>query len=161
MSMRVIAVDPGYDRLGVAVMENTDGKEVLLYSTCIESKRGDSLPDRLLAIGNCFGEILHEYNPDSLAIETLFFNKNIKTAIGVAQARGTLLYLAKQSGCDVYEFGPQEIKTAVTGYGKSDKKAVIDMVVRLVKNAPLKALDDEYDAIAIGVTCLATFGRNR
>lgn len=159
--MRVIAVDPGYDRLGVAVMENTDGKEVLLYSTCIESVRGDSLPDRLLAIGDRFGEILLEYNPDSLAIETLFFNKNIKTAIGVAQARGTLLYLAKQAGCSVYEFGPQEIKTAVTGYGKSDKRAVIDMVVRLVKNAPLKALDDEYDAIAIGVTCLATFGRNR
>ncbi|MBP6924291.1 MAG: crossover junction endodeoxyribonuclease RuvC [Candidatus Pacebacteria bacterium] len=159
--MRVIAIDPGYDRLGVAVMENTSEAEVLLYSTCIESARSDTLPDRLLTIGNCFVEIVKEYKPDSMAIETLFFNKNIKTAIGVAQARGTLLYLAKQSGCAVYEFGPQEIKTAVTGYGKSDKKGVIDMIIRLVKNAPLKALDDEYDAIAIGVTCLATFGRNR
>ena len=159
--MRVIALDPGYDRLGVAVMENTEGVETLLFSTCIESNRQDELPERLLTIGSAFQKLLKKYQPDAMGIETLFFNKNIKTAIGVAQARGTLLYLAKQSGCAVYEFGPQQIKTAVTGYGKSDKKAVIDMVMRLVKNAPEKALDDEYDAIAIGVTCLATYGRNR
>ena len=159
--MRVIALDPGYDRLGVAVMENTGGVETLLFSTCIESNRQDELPERLLTIGSAFQKLLKKYQPDAMGIETLFFNKNIKTAIGVAQARGTLLYLAKQSGCEVYEFGPQQIKTAVTGYGKSDKKAVIDMVMRLVKNAPEKALDDEYDAIAIGVTCLATYGRNR
>lgn len=159
--MRVIAIDPGYDRLGVAVMEYTNGSESLIYSTCIESSRTDTLPDRLLTIGNRFQEIVSEFTPDALAIENLFFNKNIKTAIGVAQARGTLLYLAKKAGCAVYEFGPQEIKTAVTGYGKSDKKAVIDMILRLIKNAPPKALDDEYDAIAVGVTCLATYGRNR
>lgn len=159
--MRVIAIDPGYDRLGVAIMEYTGGSEVLLYSTCIESSRNDTLPDRLLTIGNRFQEIVTEFTPDALAIETLFFNKNIKTAIGVAQARGTLLYLAKKAGCAVYEFGPQEIKTAVTGYGKSDKKAVIEMILRLIKNAPPKALDDEYDAIAVGITCLATHGRNR
>jgi crossover junction endodeoxyribonuclease RuvC len=159
--MRVIAIDPGYDRLGVAVMDNAGGSEALLYSSCIESDRSASLPDRLLTIGNRFEEVLREFAPDSMAIETLFFNKNIKTAIGVAQARGTLLYLAKQANCTVYEFGPQEIKTAVTGYGKSDKKAVIDMILRLVKNAPPKALDDEYDAIAVGITCLATHGRNR
>lgn len=159
--MRVIAIDPGYDRLGVAVMEYQGGNEHLLYSTCIESLRSDNLPDRLLTIGHRFAELLQEFSPNTLAIETLFFNKNIKTAIGVAQARGTLLYLAREAGCTVYEFGPQEIKSAVTGYGKSDKKAVIDMVSRLVKNAPKQALDDEYDAIAVGVACLATYGRNR
>ncbi len=72
-----------------------------------------------------------------------------------------LIYLAKQANCDVYEFNPQEIKVAITGYGKSDKTAVIDMVKRLVPNAPLTALDDEYDAIAIGVTCLAHHGRTK
>ncbi len=159
--MRVIAIDPGYDRLGVAVMENTGGVESLIYSACIESSRQDSLSDRLVTVGEEFARLLALYKPDALGIETLFFNKNIKTAIGVAQARGVLLYLAKQAGCDVYEFGPQEIKSAVTGYGKSDKQGVIDMIMRLVKDAPKKALDDEYDAIAIGVTCLATHGRNR
>jgi crossover junction endodeoxyribonuclease RuvC len=142
-------------------MENTSGAEVLLHSCCIESSRQDPLPDRLLTIGTAFTKLLDEYKPDTMGIETLFFNKNVKTAIGVAQARGTLLYLAKQAGCTVYEFGPQEIKSAVTGYGKSDKQGVIDMIMRLVKNAPVKALDDEYDAIAVGVTCLATHGRNR
>lgn len=159
--MRVIAIDPGYDRLGVAIMENTSGVETLVYSACIESSRADTLSDRLVTVGEEFARLLALYQPDALGIETLFFNKNIKTAIGVAQARGVLLYLAKQAGCTVYEFGPQEIKSAVTGYGKSDKQGVIDMIIRLVKNAPTKALDDEYDAIAVGVTCLATYGRNR
>lgn len=159
--MRVIAIDPGYDRLGVAVMENTGDVESLVYSACIESSRDDTLPDRLVTVGEEFARLLALYQPDALGIETLFFNKNIKTAIGVAQARGVLLYLAKQAGCAIYEFGPQEIKSAVTGYGKSDKQGVIDMIMRLVKNAPTKALDDEYDAIAVGVTCLATYGRNR
>ena len=158
--MRVIAIDPGYDRLGVAIIENSPQGEVLLYSTCIETNRSDNLADRLVTIAEAFSKLTAEYKPTALAIETLFFNKNIKTALGVAQARGVLLYLARSVGCTIYEFGPQEIKTAITGYGKSDKKAVIEMVLRLVKNAPTSALDDEYDAIAIGVTCLATYGRN-
>ena len=80
--------------------------------------------------------------------------------MGVAQARGILIYLAQVNGCTVYEFGPQEIKIAVTGYGKSDKNAIIDMVKRLVPEAPKAALDDEYDAIAVGITCLAHHGRS-
>jgi crossover junction endodeoxyribonuclease RuvC len=159
--MRVIGLDPGYDRLGVAVMEYEGGKEILLHSSCIESDRAQALPDRIHTIGDGFLALIEAFNPDTLAIETLFFNKNVKTAIGVAEARGALLYIAKSAGCGIYEFSPQQIKNAVTGYGKSDKKAVIDMVIRLVKNAPAKALDDEYDAIAVAVTCLATHGRNR
>lgn len=159
--MRVIAIDPGYDRLGVAVMEYENGSEVLLYSTCVESNRNDTLPDRLRTIGDAFLAVIEQYSPDALGIETLFFNKNVKTALGVAEARGALIYIARSANCAVYEFSPQQIKSAITGYGNSDKKAVIEMVLRLVKNAPTKALDDEYDAIAVGVTCLATYGRNR
>ena len=159
--MRVIAIDPGYDRLGVAVMEYQAGSEHLLYSTCLLSDKSHSLPDRIHTIGDAFLHIIEEYTPDALAVETLFFNKNVKTAIGVAEARGALIYIGKSSGCTIYEFSPQQIKTAVTGYGNSDKKAVIDMVCRLVKGAPKNALDDEYDAIATGVACLATHGRNQ
>lgn len=153
--MRVLAVDPGYERLGVAVIEKQDGKEVLLFSDCIETPKEDHLTDRLHQLGTAFEKLLTEHTPNAVGVETLFFNKNVKTAIGVAQARGIILYLAKSAGCAVYEFGPQEIKIAVTGYGKSDKNAVIDMVKRLVRNVPEKALDDEYDAIAVGVTTLA------
>lgn len=153
--MKVLALDPGYDRLGVAILEKEGNAQTLLYSSCIETDRSLSLPDRLLHIGTAVTSLLQEYSPEAVAIETLFFNKNIKTAIGVAQARGIIIYLAKQANCALYEFGPQEIKVAVTGYGKSDKLAVIAMVKRLVKNAPEEALDDEYDAIAVGITALA------
>jgi crossover junction endodeoxyribonuclease RuvC len=142
-------------------MEYRDGKEFLLHSTCIESDRTHNLPDRIHFVGDAFLALIDEFNPDSLAVETLFFNKNVKTAIGVAEARGAFVYIAKSTGCAVYEFSPQQIKSAVTGYGNSDKKGVIDMVCRLIPNAPKKALDDEYDAIAVATTCLATYGRNR
>jgi len=153
--MKVLAVDPGYDRLGVAVMEHSNGSEKLIHSDCVLTDKAADLPERLHTIGTAFQKLLTEYKPDCIGIETLFFNKNQKTAIGVAQARGIIVYLAKAAGCAVYEFGPQEIKIAVTGYGKSDKAAVIAMVGRLIANAPEKALDDEYDAIAVGITTLA------
>ena len=156
---RVLALDPGYDRLGVAVLERQGGKEVLLFSTCIETKRTELFTNRLLDIGSSVEALIKTYSPDGVAIETLFFNANIKTAIGVAQARGIIIFLARKAGCTVSEFGPQEIKIAVTGYGKSDKSAVISMVKRLIVSAPEKALDDEYDAIAVGITALAHHGR--
>lgn len=153
--MKVLAVDPGYDRMGVAVLKKTNNQEVLLLSTCIETDKKTPLDDRLYTLGQTFKELLEEHKPDLVAIETLFFNKNVKTGIGVAQARGIVMFLAREHNAVVKEFGPQEIKIAVTGYGKSDKTAVIDMVKRLVKGVPETALDDEYDAIATGVTALA------
>ena len=160
-TLRVLAIDPGYDRVGLAVVEKDGVKEKVIYSTCIETKRYDTFADRLLMVGEAIEKALAEYSPHAVAIETLFFNKNIKTAIGVAQARGVILYLAKQAGCEIFEYGPQEIKVAITGYGKSDKTAVLAMVKRLVINVPEQALDDEYDAIAVGVTCLAQYGQSR
>ncbi len=158
--MRVIGIDPGYDRLGVAVIEpGENGKEKLLYSTCIETNRDDSIPVRLHSLGEQLAGVIVEYKPDALGIETLFFNTNQKTAINVAGARGIVLYVAQVAGCTIHEYSPQQIKTAMTGYGKSDKSAVIDMVRRLVVNAPADGLDDEYDAIAVAVTCLASCHR--
>lgn len=155
--MRVLAIDPGYDRLGVAILEKKEGKEILIFSDCIETNPQDDLSSRLLDLGLQIEQLIATYKPDALGIETLFFNKNITTAIGVAQARGIIVYLAKKNGCTLYEFGPQEIKIAVTGYGKSDKKAVIDMVKRLIPTVKSGARDDEYDAVAVGITCLAHY----
>lgn len=155
--MRVLAIDPGYDRLGLAVLEKKDNKEVLIYSDCLVTSPQDDLSVRLLEIGDAVEKLIAKYHPDALGIETLFFNTNQKTAIGVAQARGIMIYLAMKANCALYEFGPQEIKIAVTGYGKSDKKAVIDMVKRLIPGVKDKAHDDEYDAVAVGITCLAHY----
>lgn len=159
--MKVLAIDPGYDRLGIAVMEHSQAGEVLHYSECFTTDKATPLNDRIFALGVRVETILQQHTPDAVAIETLFFNKNITTAIGVAAARGAIIYLAKKANCTVYEFGPQEIKIATTGYGKSDKSAVISMVKRLIKNVPQDALDDEYDAIAVGLTCLAHHQNNR
>lgn len=153
--MKILALDPGYDRLGIAVMEHKDKKEFLIFSDCILTDKKTELADRIHHIGVSIQFLLDKYKPDAVAIETLFFNKNIKTAIGVAEVRGVAVFLSRKAGCVVFEYGPQEIKVAVTGYGKSDKCAVINMVKRLIKNAPEKAYDDEYDAIAVGITALA------
>lgn len=158
--MKVLAIDPGYDRLGIAVVENSPQGEIVHFSTCLTTDKKLSLAERILIIGNEIDRLILAHRPDSVAIETLFFNKNVKTAIGVAQARGVILYLAQKHGCDIYELGPQEIKVAITGYGKSDKNAVNMMLQKLCRNIPHQALDDEYDAIAVGVTCLAYHGKN-
>jgi crossover junction endodeoxyribonuclease RuvC len=155
--MKIIAVDPGYDRLGVAVMEKINSSEILHFSCCITTDKKETLPQRIFALGVEFEKILQVHKPERLALETLFFNKNIKTGIGVAEARGALLYLAQKYDCAISEYSPQQIKVATTGYGNSDKKAVISMVKMLIKNVPEKALDDEYDAIATGITCLAHY----
>src|SRR5690606_30630138 len=112
-------------------------------------------PERIGELGLAFERLMQEFGPDQVAIETLFFNKNQKTAVAVAEARGVVIYLARKYGAEVKEFGPQEVKVAVTGYGKSDKKALMEMLPRLVPGLPEKALDDEYDAIAVAVTALA------
>lgn len=153
--MKALGLDPGYDRLGVAIVDNASGHDTVVYSTCVETNTNEDLSQRLVHIGHTLTKILETYQPDIVGVETLFFNKNVKTAIGVAQARGVLLYLVQLTGCELYELSPQEIKVALTGYGKSDKAAVLAMVQRLVHNVPAAAVDDEYDAIAAAVTALA------
>ncbi len=153
--MRVLAIDPGYDRLGIAVLEKTKGKEKLFYSACLKTDKSEPQSERLLKLGKELEATLDKYRPECVALETLFFNQNRSTAIKVAEVRGLIIYLARKYECEVREFGPQEVKVAVTGYGKSDKRAVFEMIKRLIPEVPEQGLDDEYDAIAIGITCLA------
>src|SRR3989344_2698238 len=151
---RVLAIDPGFDRIGVAIL---DKKEVL-YSYCIETNRKLSHEKRLLEIGQFIGRVIKKWKPQALAIETLFFNQNISTALKVSEARGVIIYEASLAKLNVYEYSPQAVKIAVTGYGKADKVQMETMVKKLV-NLPKqfsKRLDDEVDAIALGITHLAS-----
>ncbi len=141
-----VAVDPGYDRLGIAVF---DGK-VLIHSECFVPPKG-AVPERLSAVFTRITELVAAHHPTTLAIESLFFNKNQKTAIHVAEARGVITVAAIQHGVKVCEYSPQAVKIAVTGSGNADKGAVMRMVDRLVHLPPRKRLDDEYDAIALGI----------
>jgi crossover junction endodeoxyribonuclease RuvC len=153
--IRVLAFDPGYDRLGVGVLEGTAHSPSLLHSSCITTDRVLALPDRLKIIGESVENLILRFKPQLVAVETLFFNKNQKTALGVAEVRGIIIYLARHHEIKLVEFSPQEIKIAVTGYGKSDKQSVFSMLERLLPACPKGALDDEYDALAIAMTALA------
>jgi crossover junction endodeoxyribonuclease RuvC len=154
--MKIISIDPGYERLGVAILEKVSSSEILLFSDCIKTSPKISHEERLKIIGTEVGKLITEYKPEAMAIETLFFKTNAKTAMKVSEARGVMLYEAAKSDLEVREFTPLEIKVAVTGYGKSEKDQVIAMVKKLIKIEKELKYDDEYDTIAVGLTYFAT-----
>lgn len=155
--MRIIAIDPGYERMGIAVLEKLPRqKETLLYSSCVRTLKTTSHAERLLKIANEVRKVIDEFEPNACALEKLFLAVNQKTAMPVAEARGAVLVEAARAGLMVYEYTPLQIKVAVTGYGKSDKAQVTEMVKKLIVIPTGKRLDDEYDAIAVGLTCLAS-----
>ncbi len=154
--MRVIAIDPGYERMGVAIIEKTNNKEELLFSECFKTSSKIHHAERLKLIGQEIEGLIKKYEPEVMVIETLFFKNNQKTAMHVSEARGVMLYVASALGLKVVEFSPMAIKIAVTGYGNSEKDQVIFMVKKLIKIKNKIKYDDEYDAIAAGLTFFAT-----
>jgi crossover junction endodeoxyribonuclease RuvC len=153
---RVLAIDPGYERVGIAIIEkNNQRKEELLFSECFKTTTDTSFAIRLKKIGLEVTRIIEKYEPKVLAIEKLYLSVNQKTAMGVAEARGVIVYSASLSNLEIFEYTPPEIKLAVTGYGKADKKMVMGMVAKLIKIEKKTTSDDELDAIAIGLTFLA------
>jgi len=145
-SRRVLAIDPGYDRMGIAVMEGA----TLVFSECFSPKKG-VLAERLGEIFKKTAELVAKHTPDALALETIFFSKNQKTAIAVAEARGAIIAAAAIARVPIYEYSPQAVKIAVTGLGNAGKDAVIRMVEKLIALPTKKRLDDEYDAIALAI----------
>lgn len=154
---RVVAIDPGFDRVGMAVLEREKGKEKLLFSECIITNKKDPHAERLGFIGRELKAVIKKWQPEALAIEKLFFNQNTSTALGVAEARGVILYEGVLAGLSLYEYSPQEIKIATTGYGKATKSQVEQMVLRLLNLPKPPRFDDETDAIALGLTHLASY----
>ena len=155
---KILAIDPGFDRVGLALIKQDDKVPKLLFSQCLRTDIKSERSERLLKIGKNIRSIIKKWQPKTLAIETLFFNTNTTSAMGVAEARGIIIYEAKLAGLEIFEYSPQTIKIAVTGYGKADKIQIETMVRKLVtlsKDAS-KKLDDEIDAIALGITHLAT-----
>ncbi len=154
--MRILGIDPGYERLGIAIVEKEQNKkEIVLYSECFKTLASLPHSERLLLIGNEVLRIIGIYKPETLAIETLFFNTNQKTAMKVSEARGAILYAAKKAGLEIQEYTPPEIKLAVSGYGKSDKAQMIKMVKLLVEVRINVKHDDEFDAIAAALAGFA------
>jgi crossover junction endodeoxyribonuclease RuvC len=151
--VRILGIDPGFDRLGICILEKEGSVETLVYSSCITTSKQDTFSVRLQIIGKALEEVLKKYKPDELALEKLFFAKNQTTAINVAEVRGVILYLCQIAGLSLYEYSPPQIKLAVAGHGKASKTDISYMVPKILK-IPLssKLLDDELDAIAIALT---------
>lgn len=154
--MRVLAIDPGYDRIGFAVVEKVKGKEQLVFSECFETNRKDVFEDRLLALGAECERLIKIYRPEAVAFEKLFFQSNQKTAFLVSEALGAMRYIAASHKLPVFEYTPLQVKNAVAGDGRGDKRQVISMVKQLVNVEKAIRHDDEFDAIAVGLTCLAS-----
>lgn len=152
--MRVLGIDPGYDRLGIAVLSGDASRPTHEHSECFTPDTKDFL-ERLHLCGERVAKIIAEHAPDALAIETLYFAANKTTALHVAEIRGVILYEATRVNIPVVEYAPSSVKLAVTGHGASDKRGVEDMVKRLVTLPEREMIDDEYDAIAVAITHLS------
>lgn len=153
--MRVLAIDPGYGRCGVALLEKGGRKDAWLYSDCIETSSQRHFDERLRDVADECSRLIEKFKPDALAMERLFFASNQKTAMRVAEVRGAILHAASVAGIPSFEYTPGQIKSATTGSGRADKKQITQMIHLLLDiEKPIK-YDDEYDAIAVGITHLA------
>jgi len=153
--MKILSIDPGFERVGAVIESESNKKNTLLYSDCFKTSAKIPFHERLTLIGDEIERLIKKYKPQALAIEKLYFTNNQKTVMGVSEARGVIIYSASRNGLNIFEYTPPQIKIAVTGYGRADKKMVINMVFRLIKIEKPTSSDDELDAIAIGLTCLA------
>lgn len=150
--MKILGIDPGYERMGIAIIEKEKNSDLVLFSGCVKTSPKLPMEQRLLFIGNAIREVVKKYKPDTAAIEELYFAKNTKTALLVAEARGVIRYALESEGIPCSEYHPNAIKIAITGHGASDKTAIAFMIPKLVKFDATKKIDDELDAIAVALT---------
>ncbi len=151
ISMIILGIDPGFAITGFGVVEADRGCQRLVQCGAITTPAGAPLPRRLLQISGDMGRLLELFHPDAMAVEELFFSNNVTTGIGVAQARGVLLTEAERFGVPIFEYSPSQVKLAVVGYGKAEKRQVMDMTRRLLGLKTVPKPDDAADAVAIAL----------
>lgn len=152
--MIVLGIDPGTAKTGYGIVEREGNRLRLIDYGCLETLSTQELPTRLLEIHRAVTELIITHKPEQLGVERLFFNKNVQTAFAVGQARGVVLLAAAEHGLPVFEYGPHEVKIAVTGYGRADKGQVQRMVQTVLGMSTLPKPDDAADALAVAI-CLA------
>lgn len=143
----ILAIDPGYDRCGVAIIENG----TVVFSDCVTTRKNDRHEVRLATLYETLEGVVKTWHPSAVALETLFFSVNKKTAIKVAEARGIILLLAGKQRVPLIELSPQEVKIAMTGIGNASKAQVQKMVALTLRLDLSSVIDDEADAIALGI----------
>lgn len=151
--MIILGVDPGTAIIGYGLIEKTNNKLELIDYGCIRTSADLSTADRLVILNKELEKLLKKYKPSAVAVEDIFFFKNLKTAIKVSQARGVILLTIAKLKIPVYEFTPLQIKQAVTCYGRAEKIQVQKMVKALLNLKDIPKPDDAADALAIAICC--------
>lgn len=154
--MRIIGIDPGTGILGFGVIDIVKGKTILVTAGVIRTPPHTPLPDRLVEIYDGLTEIIVETSPTVMAIEKLFFNQNVTTAMSVSHARGVAMLTGQQAGLRIEEYTPLQIKQTMTGYGRADKKQMQEMVRMHLGLTEVPKPDDCADALAAAIMCALT-----
>ena len=149
--MKILGIDPGMAIVGYGLIEIREETPVLLASGSVQTNKNFSDTKRLLEIFNDLSTIVEKYKPDCASVENLFFFKNQKTVIPVAEARGVILTVLEKYNVPTFNYTPMEVKQVLTGYGRAEKKEVEQMVKIALKTDKLPKLDDTVDAIAIAI----------
>jgi crossover junction endodeoxyribonuclease RuvC len=155
--LRILGIDPGYGRLGFGLIEKTGSELRAIDYGCLETLADKTFSERLLEVAGCLKEIIKQAKPDLMAIEELFFFKNLKTAINVAQSRGAVLLLAAEVGLPIMELTPLQIKQSLSGYGRADKQQIQKMVQVILKLKEKPRPDDAADALAAAIAGAAYY----
>lgn len=158
--MKILGLDPGTAITGYGVIEVTGNRYKLLDYGCIRTPAHTPLPQRLNLIHGAVSQLLEGFQPEQTAVEELFFSRNTKTALSVAQARGVLLLAAAQKGIPVTGYTPLQVKQAIVGYGQADKQQIQYMVAKLLSMKAMPKPDDAADALAIAL-CHAHYYQTR
>lgn len=149
--MRILGIDPGYAIVGYGVVDYTHGHFSTVGFGAITTQADMPFPERLSVIYDDMLCIIDKYKPEAMAIERLYFNTNTTTAIDVAQARGVILLAAQSRKTEISEYTPLQVKQAVTGYGKAEKRQVMEMIKSLLNLNAVPKPDDTADALALAV----------
>ena len=149
--MRILGIDPGVATIGFGVIDADRTSQHLVQYGVISTPAGLPLSRRLLQISQDMSELLSTFSPDEIAVEELFFSKNITTGIAVAHGRGVILLEAERAGIPLYEYTPMQVKQAVVGYGAAEKRQVMLMTQRLLGLKEIPRPDDAADALAIAI----------
>ena len=149
--MKILGIDPGTATTGYGVIEASNGHIKMIEYGCIKTDKKDDPAKRLREIYNDLNKLIKKHRPSKVAVESIFFYKNVKTAIAVAQARGVILLCVQNNKKDLLEFTPLQVKNSLTGYGKADKKQVQFMVKKLLKLKKTPRPDDAADALALAI----------
>ncbi len=149
--MMIIGIDPGTARLGYGVIDDGDGQPFAVDFGVVSTEAVTDMPARLVTLFDALGDMLATHRPDVLAVEQLFFARNVTTAISVGQARGIVLLAAARAGVPVVEYSPSEVKHAVAGYGKAGKAQMQEMVRMILGLQAIPEPDDAADALAVAL----------